>query len=472
METDSQIASGCKVGRVLLLAKAPEAVLAATRALGSDSPSLCHLRTVPEFLESLPGSPVALALFDLSLDRNDVRDAARQLRELHPSTGQIWLAAAAAVEDSPQRGAFVVPLGTAWTPVQLRQACMQALHQTRLADENHRLKRRLAQRLSAEIIGHGKTINELRRQVAEAAESELPVQIWGEAGTGKNLAARVIHDGSVRAFRPCIRVSCGTLTAAHLERELFGWASDSRAGSFPEHVGRLELARGGVVVLDDVDQIAFPLQVKLCDAFQSRTFEKLGSGEQSTLDVRVITTSRKRLGGLASQGLFHSGFYETLCGITINTLPLREHVEDLAPLIEDILNGLAAREGAPVRRVPLDTLQLLGSYGWPGNVSELQSLIERACNLEPGPRLTADLIRPWLAASDGPALAGSAGLSLADMERKLIESTFARFGGNRERTAQTLKIGLRTLSGKLREYGYPPRGGPGSNRKGYDIRAA
>jgi DNA-binding NtrC family response regulator len=148
--------------------------------------------------------------------------------------------------------------------------------------------------------------------------------------------------------------------------------------------------------------------------------------------------------------------------------PLRERREDIAALAEHFLAEFAAREGRPIKQVTVEALERLKAYHWPGNVRELENVIGRCCALEHGGLLTAAMIMPWLEEARD-AGSDDMGLSLREMERKLIEATFTRFHGNRELTARALKIGLRTLSGKLREYGYPPRGGPGSNR---EARAA
>ena len=133
--------------------------------------------------------------------------------------------------------------------------------------------------------------------------------------------------------------------------------------------------------------------------------------------------------------------------------------------MEHFIGEISLKEGRPPRSVSTEALQLLENHPWPGNVRELQNVIERACTIEVGGAIGAESIRPWLQNESGEDNVEGVGMTLREMERKLIESTFARCNGNRERTAQILKIGLRTLSGKLREYGYPPRGGPGSNLK-------
>ncbi len=160
-----------------------------------------------------------------------------------------------------------------------------------------------------------------------------------------------------------------------------------------------------------------------------------------------------------------AGLYECLTACSIHVPPVRERLQDIGLLTEHILNHLAVVEGKPVKRLSVEVLKTLRSHDWPGNLRELENVIERACSLDETSLLTVETIAPWIARTLQAEPLEPSGLSLREMERKLIETTFARCQGNREHTARLLKIGIRTLSGKLREYGYPPRGGPGSNRR-------
>jgi len=354
--------------------------------------------------------------------------------------------------------------------VSCAQAVALAAERARLLRENRLLKRRLSQRRLREIIGHSPAIEALRGQITRAAAEETPVLIHGEKGTGKELVARAIHDASERAYRPFIKVDCSVLTSTTLEAELYG--NPETPGSGNSEPGRLAMADGGILLLDEVCDISLPLQLKLIRTLQGRRIEAPGGHGSIPLNVRVIATSSAVLAERVARGLFRADLYEYLNGLVIRTPALREHPEDIAQLTEHFLNQVAVREGKLVRRIPVDTLQLLRSYDWPGNVRELENVIDRACAVDVGTRLTVEMVQPWLAASTASEETAPVSLSLREMERKLIESTFARLGGNRERTAQALQIGLRTLSGKLREYGYPPRGGPGSNQTRSENRAA
>ncbi|MBI1345887.1 sigma-54-dependent Fis family transcriptional regulator [bacterium] len=340
-----------------------------------------------------------------------------------------------------------------------------ASQQSRLSGEVKKMRRQLSNRNLREMVGHSPAMQQLRDQVQQQAEQAEGCLIQGERGSGITQVALGIHEASKRAHRPFVTVDCSVHSAETLEEELFGTTTTTPGVGHTRQPGRLELADGGTLLLENVDTIAIPLQRRLATVLNDQRFEHESTGERVRFDVRVIfgtcidLDDQERRGLFRTELLAHGGQRR----ITIPTL--RSRSEDVAPLAESFLRKIAAREGMPPRSLTLDALHRLQSYNWPGNMSELEHVIERACTVNPSRKLTAAMLEPWLGTGldDEPP----AGLTLATMERQLIESTFARFAGNREKTAKTLQIGIRTLSGKLREYGYPPRGGPGSNLKAW-----
>lgn len=328
----------------------------------------------------------------------------------------------------------------------------------RLQAENRRLRRQLANRNLRDMVGQSPAMQALRQQVQTLAELSGPVLLRGERGSGIDLVAQAIHDASRRAHRPFVSIDCSVHSAETLELELFGAPPLPGATRQP---GRLEQADGGTLLLDHVHCIALPLQRRLAAVLADQRFEIERTGERIRFDVRIILGTDLDLDELQQRGLFRAELLRDVGEQRVTIPTLRSRPEDIAALTEFYLRKIAAREGRPPRSLTLDALHLLQSYHWPGNLTELEHVIERACALDPGRKLTASMLTPWLATAaddDTPA-----GITLAEMERRLIETTFTRFAGNREKTAKALQIGIRTLSGKLREYGYPPRGGPGSN---------
>ncbi|MDZ4686363.1 MAG: sigma-54 dependent transcriptional regulator [Planctomycetaceae bacterium] len=344
---------------------------------------------------------------------------------------------------------------------QLPVLAAAAVQRSQLQGEVRRLRRQLCNRNLRDMAGHSPAMQQLRTRIQQLAELSSSVLIFGEPGCGADVVAQAIHDASKRAHRPFVSLDCSVHSAETLEQELFGVADSSAGQTTVKQPGRLELADGGTLLLDNVDCIALPLQRRLAAVLQDQRYEREGTGDRVRFDVRVILATHADLDDLLKRGLFRAELHRDAAQQRLDLPPLRTRPEDIAPLAETCLRKIACKEGRPPRSLTLDALHRLQTYHWPSNFRELEHVIERACTIDTGRKLTATMIEPWLAntTEDEPP----AGLTLEAMERQLIEATFARFAGNRERTAKALQIGIRTLSGKLREYGYPPRGGPGSN---------
>jgi DNA-binding NtrC family response regulator len=318
-----------------------------------------------------------------------------------------------------------------------------AAKRARLVAQNRRLQAELQSRSVSDFIGTSTAMQRLRQQIRIASEQDVHILIRGQRGTGTRKLAHAVHVASPRAEQAFVRANCKILTADALHRELFG----------DEHrPGALKAARGGTLFVDEIG--AMPQSV------QRRLLAELPRSPSRT-DIRVLAAAHDDLARLAAEGRVLPELVSHFA-IAVRIPALSEHREDVPAIAEEFLTQFALREGRPVPVLLAEAMQLLEDYNWPGNTAELYNVLERACTLGTARELTADEIRPWLG-DDADAAHETIGLSLREMERKLIETTFARCGGNRELTAKSLRIGLRTLSGKLREYGYPPRGGPGSN---------
>jgi DNA-binding NtrC family response regulator len=349
-----------------------------------------------------------------------------------------------------------------------------AIQRSKLMAENRRLRRQLSNRNLRDMVGHSPAMHALRQQVQAVAEQNGCVLIQGEPGSGTDLVAQAIHDSSRRAHRPFVKIDCSVLSAETLEQDLFGQCEPGQLGQTIRQPGRLEIADGGTLLLEQVQFIALPVQKQIVAMIRDQKFEHPQTGERVRFDVRFVFGANTDLASLVEKGLFRRDLFEEASQTRLELPTLRSRMDDIAPLTEHFLRRVSGREGKPPRSLTLDALHLLQRHDWPGNVCELENVIERACALDWGSKLTTAMIEPWLTPREVTEEEADAlpGLTLAEMERKLIEATFNRFAGNREKTAKALQIGIRTLSGKLREYGYPPRGGPGSNLKGWTPAAA
>lgn len=354
---------------------------------------------------------------------------------------------------------------TAVSVTQVSWLVAAASQKAKLTGEVRKLRRQLSNRNLRDMVGHSPAMQQLRERVQQVADLNEGCLIIGERGSGIDLIALGIHEASKRAHRPFVSIDCSVHSAETLEQELFGQAETTIGVGVTRQPGRLEQADGGTLLLENVDTIALPLQRRLAAILTDQRFEHEATGERIRFDLRAIFGTHADLEDLERRGLFRTELLAHVTRQRLSIPALRTRPEDVAPLAEAFLRKLAAREGLPPRSLTLDALHRLQSYNWPGNQSQLEHIIERSCGVNCGRKLTAAMLEPWLAnAGDEES---TIGLTLAQMERQLIESTFARFAGNREKTAKALQIGIRTLSGKLREYGYPPRGGPGSNLKAW-----
>lgn len=314
-----------------------------------------------------------------------------------------------------------------------------------------------------EVLGGSPRMEKLFEAINAASACDTPILICGESGTGTSLLANAIHDGSSRAAQPFVRVHSRSLTLEQLNDLLCVDVPDSEVATLP--LDTPTRPAGGTLFLDEFDEFPVALQKPLC-RFVSRQ-QELADGSQGRHRsiVRIIAATHQNLDLPTRQTLGLEILVRGLNAERLHVPPLRERSEDIAPLAEQFFVRWALQEDQPRPRLTRNALEALKEHLWPGNLRELYIALRNTAILAKGNDITADMLRPWLAKTEPTEGTEIPRMTLADMERQLIETTFTRCGGNREKTASSLDIGLRTLSGKLREYGYPPRGGPGSNLK-------
>jgi len=310
------------------------------------------------------------------------------------------------------------------------------------------------------MIGSSSAMMQLQREIDRCAQTNVTVLITGESGTGKELVAQQLHLRSHRAGQPIVSVNCPAMSPQLMESELFGHQQGAFTGAESPRIGRFELAEGGTILLDEVTEIDASLQAKLLRVLQERCFERVGSSHTQPIDVRVLATTNRNLADEVAAGRFREDLYFRLAVVPLQVPPLRHRAEDIPLLAEHFLHAAAARAGTTPTPLQDCALQLLTDYRWPGNVRELENLMTRASVLCGEDSISAATLRPWLLAdpeSARNAPATAVGTSLQEMERALIEATLEHYDGHRAQTARALGIGIRTLSNKLRAYGYAPR---------------
>ncbi len=312
------------------------------------------------------------------------------------------------------------------------------------------------------MIGDSPALRSLRERIALVAPTSETVLILGESGTGKELVARAIHAESPRAAGPLISLNCPVLSAQLMESELFGHERGAFTGADAPRIGRFEMAHQGTILLDEVTEIDLNLQAKLLRVLQERAFERVGSSRTQQVDVRVLASTNRDLDHAVRDGRFREDLYFRLAVVPIQVPPLRDRREDIPALCEHFFVRCAERLGRDPCVLESAAIDLLMRHSWPGNVRELENIATRASVLNSGGPVTAEELRRWLMTDPADARAEpdasvAVGMSLQEMEQKLIEATLNHFDGHRQRTADALGIGVRTLSGKLRQYGYAPR---------------
>jgi DNA-binding NtrC family response regulator len=331
----------------------------------------------------------------------------------------------------------------------------RTLEHNRLIRENQALRCITESSAPRPLVGSSDVMNDVRKRIELVGRSSVTVLIRGESGTGKEVVARAIHQASARRDRPMLAVNCAALSESLLESELFGHEKGAFTGADRLRRGRFELADGGTLLLDEISEIASSLQAKLLRVLQESTFERVGSSVSQQVDVRVIATTNRNLEEAVEEGKFRQDLFYRLNVVPVELPPLRQRSQDVPELCRHFLHQIAKRENSVFRHVEPEALRLLQRYLWPGNVREIQNIIERACVLESEPGVVrAATIEPWLKISEanGSAIQDLAGKPLADIERQVILSTLEQFKGHRQKTAGALGIGVRTLGMKLKRW--------------------
>jgi formate hydrogenlyase transcriptional activator len=304
-----------------------------------------------------------------------------------------------------------------------------------------------------EIIGESRALQEVLRRVAQVAPTDATVLIQGETGTGKELIARAIHRRSRYRERPLVKVNCATLPAGLVESELFGHEKGAFTGAVARKIGRFELADGGTIFLDEIGELPLELQPKLLRVLQEGEFERVGGSHTLTVNVRVIAATNRDLATAVQTGSFRADLFYRLNVFPLTLPPLRERKNDIPLLVECFLAGMAQKLGKPLRCLSEESMSRVMRYAWPGNVREVQNVIERAAILARSPVVEIDeALEQRLPPSDHPLPARS----LQDVERAHILRVLAETNGIIEGprgAARILGLHPNTLRFRLQKLG-------------------
>ena len=307
-----------------------------------------------------------------------------------------------------------------------------------------------------EIVGSSDAIRQVLEQVAKVAPTDSTVLISGETGTGKELVARAIHKRSNRAARAFIRVNCGAIASSLIASELFGHEKGAFTGAFQRRIGHFEAAHGGTILLDEIGDLPMEMQSTLLRVLQEEEFQRVGSSQSVSVDVRVLAATNSDLRAAVDAGKFREDLFYRLNVFPIRLPPLRERVEDIPLLLEYLLTRYSQKAGKKFRDITSKTLQLFQAYRWPGNIRELQNVIERAVVLCDGETFSVD--DRWLRLESSPASRPGVPLvtTLEDRERQMIQEALSQSRGRISGpTGAAAKLGIprQTLDRKILSLG-------------------
>lgn len=402
-------------------------------------------------LEKIKTDSYDLAVVDIKMPGMDGIELLKLSKEIYPDLPILVMTAYASVDTAVQAmkdGAFdyiVKP----FDPESVSQVIERAVRYKMLEKENILLKRELEKKFGFdEIIGKSKKMEEIFELIRTVAESEAVVMIRGESGTGKELIARAIHANSKRKYGPLVALSCGALPDTLLESELFGFEKGAFTGAEYSRKGRIEMASGGTLFLDEIGDISPKTQVDLLRVLQEKSIYRLGSSKPINVDIRIISATHRNLEEDAREGKFREDLYYRLNVVTINVPPLRERKEDIPLLANHFLHKYIMANSKKISGISGEAMEILIGYHWPGNIRELENVIERSVVVCKSDEITSQDLSEVVQKikSESPAR------TLDDSEKNHISRILEDNNWNISKSAAELGIDRATLYNKIKKY--------------------
>jgi two-component system NtrC family response regulator len=414
-----------------------------------------------EALQKLEGNFFDIALIDYKMPELDGLQTLREIRRLYPDLPVVMMTAYGTVETavaSMKEGA----LDYLTKPVDLEELLLilqKVMERSSLIRENKELRAQLQERYMFNNIVYGSPkMEEVMGLVARVAPSQATVLIRGESGTGKELIANAIHYTSPRSKKPLVKVSCSAIPETLLESELFGHEKGAFTGATQRRIGRFEEAESGTIFLDEIGDLSPSIQVKLLRILQEKEFQRLGSNLTLKTDVRVITATHRNLEEAVKNGYFREDLYYRLNVISIHLPPLRERKEDIPLLIDYFLKKYSKENQKSLSDISKEARAMILRYSYPGNVRELENLIERAVVLCRGEIITTQDLPFHLQEGKSerlrefPKKEKSLPESLEEIEKDLIIKALHQHQGVQTKAAESLGISERVLRYKIKKY--------------------
>jgi len=403
-----------------------------------------------------------LVITDMKMPDLTGIDVLRKVKELSPHTVVIVITAFGSIENAVEAmrlGAFNY-LVKPFSPDTIEAIIEKAQEHLSLLEENQSLRQQLYsnERHEQTFICESPAMKQIYSQILQAAKSNASIFIHGESGTGKEVVAHAIHHHSLRANAPFIKVNCAAVPETLIESEFFGHEKGAFTGATARHLGRFELANRGTLLLDEITETPPGLQAKLLRVTQEQEFERIGGTKSIKVDVRLISTSNRDMKEAIANKMIREDLYYRLDVIPFHLPPLRERKEDIIPLANYFLEKLSFENRQQKKALTDDAKAKLLAYPWPGNIRELSNVIERALVMDHANQIAAEhlLIESAGSPAQSVSTAGKnslpTGITLQELEKRLIIETLQAQQHNRAETAKILGISTRKLSSKLQEY--------------------
>ncbi|MBI3014137.1 MAG: sigma-54-dependent Fis family transcriptional regulator [Candidatus Tectomicrobia bacterium] len=411
-------------------------------------------------LESMQRETYDLVITDLRMPGMDGMEVLERVRQERPELPVIVLTGHGTVEsavEAMKRGAYDY-ITKPVQPEEIELTIEKALREKRLSEENRILKEQLTERYSLDaLLGKSPKMRELFQLILQVAPSDAAVLIQGESGTGKELVARAIHTHSARSKRILLSLNCAALPETLLESELFGHEKGAFTGALTAKKGLLEVADGGTLYLDEIGDMPYSLQAKLLRAVEQGEFLRLGGQSPIHVDVRTISSTNRNLKEMVESGKFREDLYYRLNIIMIHVPPLRDRQEDIPLLSEHFCRKFAEKMGKPIKGFAPPAMEALLAYDWPGNVRQLENIIERAVIMTAGETIEKESLATEILAAPSTSSEGYLHLPLKEAKEKLERDYLLRVlklhHGNVSLAAQEAGIHKTHFYQKLRQYG-------------------
>ena len=404
-------------------------------------------------LSILESEAFDIVLADIKMPGMDGLEMLKRIKALRKECIVIVITAFATVDTAVQAlkdGAFDY-VTKPFDPDDLSHLIRNASKQISLIAENEVLREKLVSLENVEdLIGNSETMQRVLRQVESVAQSNSSVIITGESGTGKELIAKAIHSNSTRRFFPMVSVHCGALTESLLESELFGHEKGAFTGALYNRKGRFEMADSGTIFLDEIATISTKMQVELLRVLETKKFIRVGGNKEISSDFRVICATNKDLKSMVENGTFREDLFYRLNVVNIHVPPLRERIEDIPPLVDYFINKYCMSMNRQPVSIDEAASKRLQEFNFPGNIRELENMIERAIVIGNGKKITLKDL-PLEASIIDSSLE-----SLDELEKNHIIQILTKYDWNISRSAKALQVDRVTLYNKIRKYELKP----------------